>query len=303
MIIFVSEGQLGNQIFQYMFLKTIQRNNEKIIVFGFDELFNVFDIEDKTILNIPIKSDKKIVKVLKYRLVYKFIRPFLYMISRLKIANCIEVKYEKVFKGYRRESSEYEFFKGFLKNITIVKTGFFQSEKFFDKSLVKNLKIKDKYLKEAEKFLYPIRDKYKVFVHIRRGDYKNFKVFGEDVLLPMSYFRNLIKWFLENRKNCFFIFLSDEPDFVEREFVYLENKIISRNTYEVDFAIMTLCNAGILSPSSFGWWGSYLMRERDVVFAPKYWMGWKSREYYHKDSVASFMTEVDVNSIIKGELK
>jgi hypothetical protein len=57
---------------------------------------------------------------------------------------------------------------------------------------------------------------------------------------------------------------------------------------------MTLCNSAILSPSSFGWWGSYLMKDRDIVFAPKYWLGFESKVEYHKNSIASFMEEMEI---------
>ena len=102
--------------------------------------------------------------------------------------------------------------------------------------------------------------------------------------------------FLKNKSDAYFIFLSDEPEFIEKEFEYLENKIISRNSYEVDFAIMTLCNGAILSPSSFGWWGSYLMKNRDVVFAPKYWLGFESKMEFPCSSrnSPSYSIEIDV---------
>jgi hypothetical protein len=103
--------------------------------------------------------------------------------------------------------------------------------------------------------------------------------------------------FLKNKSDAYFIFLSDEPEFIEKEFEYLENKIISRNSYEVDFAIMTLCNGAILSPSSFGWWGSYLMKNRDVVFAPKYWLGFRSFIEKHAGSFPSFAKPVDAMRI------
>ena len=56
MLIFLGDGRIGNQIFQYLFIKKIQDNNEKIIVSGFEELIEVFKINDfininKNILN------------------------------------------------------------------------------------------------------------------------------------------------------------------------------------------------------------------------------------------------------------
>ena len=35
------------------------------------------------------------------------------------------------------------------------------------------------------------------------------------------------------------------------------------------------------------------MKNRDVVFAPKYWLGWKSKIDYHKESLANFMKRVE----------
>ena len=46
MLIFLGDGRIGNQTFQYVFLKTIQNNNEKIIVSGFEELREVFQLND-----------------------------------------------------------------------------------------------------------------------------------------------------------------------------------------------------------------------------------------------------------------
>ncbi len=57
---------------------------------------------------------------------------------------------------------------------------------------------------------------------------------------------------------------------------------------------MTLCNGAILSPSSFGWWGSYLMINKDVVFAPKYWLGWKSNKDYHRNPLHKGMIAIEV---------
>lgn len=100
---------------------------------------------------------------------------------------------------------------------------------------------------------------------------------------------------MENKKNVYFIFLSDEPETIEREFIYLKNKTISKgNHFGTDFAIMTKCDAGILSASSFSWWGSYLMKNRDLVIAPKYWLGFASLENCPKEPLSHFMFSVDV---------
>ncbi len=201
---------------------------------------------------------------------------------------------EKVLEKYTGESLEYKSYTGIFKQIRYVKLGFFQSEHFFYEQSARKLKIKPKWLKEAERFLASAKNKYKVFVHIRRGDYKNYKVYGKTSLLPIEYFHKQIKCFLEHKENVCFVFLSDEPEFIDKEFSYLSHKLISENSYEVDFAIMSLCSGAVLSPSSFGWWGSYLMQERDIVFAPEHWLGFASGEDYQKNPIAHFMTQIKI---------
>ena len=288
MLIFLADGQLGNQIFQYMFLKTIQKDDEKIIVSGFEELEKVFDIDNIINLN---KKNRWIRAFL-----FKIVKPILTFLSDKNIISTITINHENVLYAYTRETAEFTKNIGKLKNITFVKLGFFQSEKFFDKNIINNLQIRNQYLQKAQEFLdaIPVKN-HKVFIHIRRGDYKDFTVYGKSTLLPMSYFHNQIKWFSENRKDCFFIFLSDDTEFIEKEFNDIENKIIStKNHFGTDLAIMTLCESAILSPSSFGWWGSYLMENKDIVFAPKYWLGFNSKVEYQTEVIASFFKEVEI---------
>ena len=49
----------------------------------------------------------------------------------------------------------------------------------------------------------------------------------------------------------------------------------------VDLAIMSLCEAGICSNSSFSWWGAYLIKDRKKVIMPRYWYGWKQKIESH----------------------
>ena len=288
MKIFLSDGRVGNQLFQYVFLKTIQVNNEKIIVSGFEELREVFELNDFINLN---KNN-----IGMRILLFKICKPILSMLSDNNIISSIAVKKEKVLHKCIRESTSYDTKQGILNRITYVKLGFFQSEVFFDKSFTSNLKFKEIYLTKSSKLLNCIPNNcHKIFVHIRRNDYKNYTVCDKSALLPISYYKNQIEWFTQNRKNCFFIFLGDDTKFISEEFRYLENKIISSDHhFGIDLAIMTQCNSAILSPSSFGWWGSYLMVERDTVFAPKYWLGFRSKIEFQGKSVPSYSKQVAI---------
>lgn len=287
MIIFSAKGQLGNQIFQYMFLKSIQKNNETLIVSGFEDLKEVFEISDITNLD----KTKAITRIL-----FSLIKRIFKVLSAMRVINSIQVIHDIALDKRSRESTDYSCTKGLINSMTLVKPGYFQSESFFDKKSVKELKIKEKYITLAKLFLKQCpENSNKVFVHVRRGDYINWQVLEKSTLLPTSYFKKQIDYFINKKQNCFFFFLSDDPEFVENEFSFIKNKLISHNAhFGTDLAIMTMCQNAILSPSSFSWWGSYLMENRDTVFAPKYWIGFNSGVEYHSNPLPDFVKKIKV---------
>ncbi|AEF83667.1 alpha-1,2-fucosyltransferase [Treponema primitia ZAS-2] len=295
MILFWSDGGLGNQFFQYVFIKTLQQKNENVIIFGngFKDIDDIFEKIEFT----KIKYFSKIISFCMNRIAKSFICYLAYN----NVISYIFVKEEYILsKKYQREGDTVSFKKGLFTNIKYIESNFFQSEIFFNKEIVGKIKLKQKFIIQAERFIQMIPvGANKIFVHIRRGDYENFKVCEKSVILPFAYFHSCIKYFLEVIENPYFIFLSDEINLIKTEFTYLENMIISENQhYGVDFAIMTLCNNAILSPSSFSWWGSYLMKNKDIILAPKYWMGFASRIEFQKNPLASYMKIVDVETFV-----
>lgn len=166
--------------------------------------------------------------------------------------------------------------------ITFVETGFFQSEDFFDKNKI-DLVIKEQYINEAKDFFAKLPENVtKVFVHVRRGDYVYESYLGiKGIDLPENYFRKAIAEITKDVKNPFFIFLTDDSNYVKSCFKDIQNKVISNNSMGTDLAIMTLCEYGVVSNSSFSWWGAYLMKNRKKVIFPKYWYGWKVKIESH----------------------
>jgi hypothetical protein len=310
MIIFLSEGGLGNQLFQFAFLASYAEKNEKIIVWGFkdinslfnvkDKRFFIFSIEDKILGLLPKNFPPKLKRALKYRVLlemirYGLVRKILEILAKSKIISSVSLKTEKICENKYTEIPEVVLSKGFISSVKYVGQCFFQSEKLFRKDVLKNLEFKENYVKEAEKFISNYQDYYKVAVHIRLGDFRNYYICGENPILPFDYFHRQIRWFLENRENPFFIFLSDEPDKIKNEFSYLGDKmVISENPYQVDFLIITMCDAAIICPSSFSWWACYFMKKRDIVFAPKYWIGFKIKKEYPQGVFPSFAIPSEV---------
>ncbi|WP_417550088.1 alpha-1,2-fucosyltransferase [Methylophaga sp.] len=283
MILYISDGRLGNQLFQYVFLNTIAKENEKIIAINMWKFYDDFDINNPNF--IPVIFGKY-----GLYLVRKVLKPFfLYVLVPLKLIVYV--------RQNRSETSALPTFnktKGFLP-ITLVESNFFQSEDFFNSEKV-DFTIKNKYIQQAEGFLQRIPKQYtKVFIHVRRGDYLSETYLGEQgINLPMSYFKNAMLEIDKEIKNPYYVFLSDDPEFVEWSFSNVKNKIISNNDMVTDLAIMSECSYGIVSNSSFSWWGAYLMKNRIKVIFPKFWYGWKAKVESHIGIQPSWSTIIDV---------
>ncbi|HIF9423643.1 TPA: alpha-1,2-fucosyltransferase [Photobacterium damselae] len=292
MLIFIGASGLGNQMFQYAFLKSIQEKEERILAFGFENLTEFTNVTDFYFL----KSD--FFKKYKVKFIIMMILKFL---AYIRLISIISPVYVKELEKYKCEDVTIKSKKG-LFNVRFVIEGYYQSESFFDVNKIKQLKIKDTYIKKAEEIVNNcISDNHYSslsFVHIRRGDYLNFQIMGKSAVLPIEYYKHAIELLLKNNANTLFIFLTNDKDYVADEFRYLQNKYISNgNCMGTDLALMTLCNNGILSASSYSWWGSYLMNNRDEVISPKYWLGFNSKIDFQKNSVPSYSKTIDVIDI------
>jgi len=283
MILFLSDGRLGNQIFQYAFLNTIRKENERVLAFNMDQFQKVFQTGNPYFhfINLPRFHYLLIKKI--------FIPYFLNFLSSLRIISFIQEEQTNDIHHPRFIQK-----KGLLP-ITFVQTGFFQSEHFFDPRKL-DFRFHPHIVNKAIEFLQQIPSHYEIaFVHVRRGDYLNETYEGiRGIQLPASYYRDAIQILKEDQKELFFVFLSDDPEFVECCFKDITPKIISLNSAEVDLAIMSLCTYGVVSNSSFSWWGAYLMKKRKKVIFPKYWYGWKIKKQSHIGIYPDWATVIEV---------
>ena len=121
----------------------------------------------------------------------------------------------------------------------------------------------------------------KAFIHVRRGDYTDWSIMGvRDASLPLEYYKQRMLSLCKLYSDITFIVLGDDLGFIEENFGFIDNVVISRESAAVDLAIMGLCDVAVLSNSTLSWWGVKLSRKNIDIFAPKYWLGWKSNKWY-----------------------
>jgi hypothetical protein len=288
MIFFFGDGKLGNQLFQLAFLLHFNKDKKVIYSTNFKEVYSLFNIVNIDFLvNIENKFFKKIS--------LELLNPIFKLLSFLRIVSCIKLD-SNIILGTNVETKKIISTKGILP-IIFIYPNFFQSEFFFNKKFINNFKIKRTHTLKAKNFLKKLNNYELVFVHIRRTDYQYERIVGKiGANLPLKYYTSTINWFKKNIKNPFFIFLSDDIEFVKKNFSYIEKKIISYNDMYVDFSIITLCKFGIIANSSFSWWASFFNKNKKIIFAPKYWLGWKSKVEVQEGTLPSYARIVDPNN-------
>lgn len=163
-------------------------------------------------------------------------------------------------------------------NVTIC--GFFQSEKWFkhiEKDVHRDFEFVDEIQNECKELIDSL-DQTPIFLHVRRGDFV--KKPQHHYNLPLEYFGEALSHF--NRNIPVLVFSDDiewcksqslfEPDrfyFSETDERLPNNAFIRNQGYEQsalipynDLCLMSLCDGGIISNSSFSWWGAWLQQNR-----------------------------------------
>ena len=266
------DGRLGNQLFQYVFLKYVKfREPNKKVFFSNPHhayIYKYFELEGR---------DNFLMSSKIYSVITRFL-PTLFKLKTVFIHNWIVPKPFKIYNNslYR---------------------GYFQSAYYYEQLSEKpSFKIKQKFVDDFQNQYGELYANNKIIVvHIRRTDYTNY---GErrkrDISLPMDYFKerlNAIKK-IEDYK---VIFVSDDIEHVKEVFPLKENFIFSSNNEITDFQIIQNADINIISNSTFAWWACYLSPKKNKVYAPKNWFGFKIGKEHPRGIMTDNFEWCDVN--------
>src|ERR1700744_1032160 len=184
--------------------------------------------------------------------------------------------------------------------------GYFQSELFFKDIAYKipgYIRVKKEHL---NKFQAQYHDTFTnnriIAVHIRRGDYLNLgdwwaENFGSHNLsLPTSFYLKCLEQ-VPGYKNHNIIFVSDDINFARTEFAHIPNAEFSQSDMITDFQIIMNADVSILSNSSFAWWAAYLNPKKDkVIYCPQYWLGYKIQKEFPKNIIPDGWNQITVGA-------
>ncbi len=285
MILFFENGRLGNQLFQYYGLKNYFPKH-KLIFVGFSSLYSSFSNID--VLFIRSNTNSFLIRLF---------RKILFFLSDIRILGKInEIDSNKNFN--------LNISKGILWNIFIAQNIYFQHKSCINK-IVNPPKLKKKYTNNAIKWLKKKNIYYKypnlVFVHFRRGDYLSWPNKKFPAVLDLSWYKKNISFMKKKIKNPIFIIMGDDANFIKNAFKETRGLVISENSYIIDLCIMRSCSHGILSASSFAWWGALYSKnyneKKNYYIAPKFWAGHRLKKWIPKNFFTDWITYIELNNL------
>lgn len=284
MILIYVEHGLGNQMFQYAFGRVIaEQVGIKNVQYDISRLPSsivgrkTWDINDIFEYNFPIANDFIVWKITGFN-------PWVYKLL------LDESKEEVPFRPKRKKCRyvceprrRWTINEAFIKKVNDVKwnrkrnyyvKGFWEDIRYFKgyDSLIKDMfRFKYKLSQEEKEKYNSIFKKNSVAIHIRRGDYlKQPKGVLFD-LCDDSYYDKAMRYIEEKVDDPFYIFFSDDTEYIEDHYKHMNNKmIVSGNKDYVDLQLMTKCKHMICANSTFSFWGAYLNKnKKKVIVVPE----------------------------------
>jgi hypothetical protein len=139
------------------------------------------------------------------------------------------------------------------------------------------------------------------FVHVRRGDYLQWPDKDFPASLPVGWYLRQIESIRQSQPSTRFLVFSDDIDFCRREFSGVPHLEVPEASVAQTFLAMSLCDSGILSASSFSWWGAKLASTTSSgpFLAPEHWTWWP-RGHWREDDTLRHSSFLEWRPVVKG---
>jgi len=247
-------GGLGNQIFEYAYYKWLQDRypNEKI--YGY---YPAIGLAAHNGLEVDKRFDVELPKASMFS---NMIGSILFNVDRI----CRRLRLPLVLTC-NQANEKYD---------TIFHCDYWVNKKYELKDFKMQFNISN-IDKDNIDLLAKMKGKNTIAIHIRRGDYlipKFASLYGG--ICTEEYYQKAINRICENVENPYFIFFSDDPQYV-RDTYHLDNMtIVDWNKGEksiYDMYLMSQCKYMILANSTFSYWAARLNENAELVICPNRW--------------------------------
>lgn len=282
--LFMNNGGMGNQMFQYAIARRLQ------IEYGMNIVCDLtkFDYKNSNATKRKYCLDEfNLTEHLEYnhtvvpKIYYKIAKK---IISRKKIDSAEQYK-RLNRKGIFAPEGYFEFYqdeKTNAKNLYV--NGLFQAYQYFDAILPvlrKEFILRTPPPMEIETIINKIREEESVCIHWRRGDYLSEQYKDSLLVCNDEYYDQAIRKISERVEHpILYVFTNSEADAewikenhkFDIQVNYINLMIQEQHSDLDDFRIMCACKHFIISNSTFSWWAQYLSEnDSKVVVAPSIW--------------------------------
>lgn len=272
------KGGLGNQLFQYTFLRNLELKYGFKVKgdFSYYNYFKFDTIRKPRILDlnvqIEIADENELRKLFLFNIPFgKNPKSFFY-----KPRIILEILFNN--KYYFEKNRDYKV----IEDIIHYKyfDGYWQSWKYVEsirEILKKDLKLKRGLSEKNMNFINNISKEEAVFIGVRRGDYVNskkaIKIYG---VFNEEYYNKAIEIMKKKLKSPKFYVFSNDIDWVMKNMKFNE-KVSFRTEQDQTSVLEELFVLGsfkhaIIPNSTFYWWGAWLIEnDKKIVIAPNKW--------------------------------
>lgn len=287
MIVVRSAGRLGNQLFVYSALMKLKSEREQLLLVGFEDLVAHFPEVRPTIRHIPLPR--------KYWGRWDFARAILSALAFVRVVSVISADGKNRCLMRRRGVLPLSLFDG----------GWCQDEKLIQPTLISSFLDHDSTDREtlssdATTKLGGCDTRPRFFVHIRRGDYMTWPSVEHPAALPESWYLDAMRTIRKAHPDAAFLIFSDDERYAEQFARKRKNTVAMHVNPRETLETMSTCAGGILSASSFSWWGAQVASQNSpgLFLAPHHWITWPEKRWDSSHSLqdTSFITWLPVSS-------
>jgi len=278
-VLFVGEGRLGNQIFQYSAIRKLFGPEAIVWSPSLRSVAQVFKDDGRLKVGFSEKLPEAAIRRI---LVPALIRP-LFRTARFG-AYCRE-RVEELASRVRAECGCPEIQPGRLSRWAFVDGGYYQNlSDLLAPADFRFLDVKPELVASAREIMKKRLGSRipKIAMHVRRGDYVGFSSFGlSSVVLPAGYYEAAGA---TARRRCGpnseILIISDDPDWCERELASLHPFSTIHCSEAVDFTLLSLFPIVVISNSTFSLAAACVGKNVEMVIGPTYWLGHQVGEWY-----------------------
>jgi len=254
----VEQGRLGNQIFQYLALRDAARPGESIRLLGFDQLRETFDGIDARFTSIDGSALRHLRSI-----DYARVRGIGTHVPGFALI-------EETDDGRAVAPAA---------RMRVSVPAWFQSPRALSSPALPSMRVKPRLVQRAVAAMGGHTDA--AFVHVRAGDYRTWPSEQAPAILSPQWYRAQLDELRRSGPLHAFV-VGDEAAYVEEVAAALTDVTIVRAGALVEFALLTQCRAGVLSASTFAYWGAWFASRGagGRFIAPQYWAGHASQAWY-----------------------